>query len=74
MKDLNKCLTELTYARSDLFRVTGYLEAALEAAEGKKDTIKTKKNTIDGALYRAILLQEELNNLLKEIEATATEK
>ena len=72
MKDLNVCLKELTYAKSDLLKMTGHIDAALEAAEGERGIIRTKKNTIDGALYRAILLQKELNNILKEIEATAT--
>ena len=74
MKDLNVCLQELTYARSDLLEVTGHIDAALEAVEGEKSTIGTRKDTLEGALYRAILLQKELNNLLLKFEATATEK
>lgn len=74
MKDLNVCLQELTYARSDLFKVTDHIEAALEATEGEKSTIGTKKDTLNGALYRAIMLQKELKNLIEKFEATATEK
>lgn len=74
MKNLNVCLQELGYASSDLCKVLGHIELAIEAVEGKKSTIGTRKDTLDGALYRAIMLQEELNNLLKKFEATATEK
>ena len=69
MKDLNVCLQELGYASSDLCKVLGHIEAALEAAEGEKSTIGTKKDTLEGALYRAIMLQKELNNLLKKFES-----
>ena len=72
MKNLN-VIQGLTYARSDLFKVTGHLEEVLEAS-GKKGPIGTKKGTLEGALYRSIQLQEELNNLLLKLEATATEK
>ena len=69
MKNLNVCLKELGYASTDLAKVLGHIEAALEAAEGEKSTIGTRKDTLDGALYRGIMLQKELNNLLKKFES-----
>ena len=84
MEYLKVCLRELSYARSDLLRVKDYLETALEAveeaveeAEGKstkKDTLSTKKDELEGALYRVNMLRKELKNLLEKFEATATEK
>ena len=74
MEDLNVCLRELTYARLDLFKVQDYIETALEAVEGEKSTLGTKEDTLEGALYRTIMLQKEVKNLLEKFEATATEK
>ena len=71
MKDLNIILRELTYARLDLAKVTEYLETALEAVEGEKSTLEM----IEGALYRANILRDEVYNLIEMFEAaTATEK
>ena len=65
------CLRELTYARLDLAKVCEYLETALEAVEGEKSTL----DAIEGALYRANILREEVYNLIEMFEAaTATEK
>lgn len=71
MMNFNKCLTELTWCRSDLFKVIDYLEEALDAAEGANSSTMA---SISGALQRANQLQKEVINLLLEIEATATEK
>ena len=75
MENLKVCIQGLTYARSDLFKVTGHLEEALEASSASsKGSIGTKKGTLEGALYRSIELQEEIIQLLLKLEATATEK